>query len=311
MLNESPAARFALFGVASLVGALGVVVTVNRWRFARRVANETRALLGAMRSASYSRDDQAQWIESLPAPVRRYRTLAVGDRAPVRVLRIRHGGTFCMSPTGKARRIEGAQVFTAEPPGFIWTGRIRILPGLWANARDESVEGRGGMRVLLDDTITLVDRNGGSDIDDGSALRLLAEMVWYPTALFDERHVSWSPIDSAHSKATLRVGHVEVSGVFEFGEDGLPSTFSADRVHEKGELLPWGGMYRDYRRTSGMLVPFEAEVFWQLATGRFTYAHWLVDSMEYDEVLSGRPVRQRADASVRCAESRPTIWRHV
>lgn len=291
MLKESPAAWLIGFGVVSLIGVLGVVVNVNRLRFARRVAKETRALITAKRATSSSGDDSAAPIGPLPPPVLRYRTLAIGERAPVQTLRIRHGGTFCMSTTGKARRIEGAQVFTADPPGFIWTGRIRILPGLWANARDKSVQGRGGMRVLLDDTVTLVDVEGGSDIDDGSALRLLAEMVWYPTALFDGCHVSWSPIDDNHARATLRVGSVEVSGVFEFGAEGLPSQFSADRVHEKGELLPWGGTYRDYRRTSGMLVPFEAEVFWQLASGRFTYAHWFVNSMEYDEV---RPVELMA-----------------
>ncbi len=285
MLKESPTAWLILFGAVVLGGALGVVVSVNRLRVARRVANEVRALLRAPRSASSPNDDLSAPNALLPPPVLRYRTLAAGDRTPVHTLRIRHGGTFCMSTTGKARRIEGAQVFTADPPGFVWTGRIRILPGLWANARDEFVEGRGGMRVLLDDTVTLVDVNGGSDIDEGSALRLLAEMVWYPTALFDERYVSWSPIDDDHAKATLRFGSVEVSGVFEFGEQGLPSQFSADRVHEKGERLPWGGIYRDYRRTAGMLVPFEAEVFWQLASGRFTYAHWFVNSMEYDEVL--------------------------
>ena len=32
-----------------------------------------------------------------------------------------------------------------------------------------------------------------------------------------------------------------------------------------------------------MLVPFEAEVAWQLDSGPFTYAHWLVDSLEYLE----------------------------
>lgn len=32
-----------------------------------------------------------------------------------------------------------------------------------------------------------------------------------------------------------------------------------------------------------MRVPFEAQVTWQLEPGAFTYAHWLIDSMDYDE----------------------------
>lgn len=45
------------------------------------------------------------------------------------------------------------------------------------------------------------------------------------------------------------------------------------------------GVYRDYRDIAGMRVPFEAEVTWQFETGPFTYAHWLIDCMEYDEAL--------------------------
>ena len=45
------------------------------------------------------------------------------------------------------------------------------------------------------------------------------------------------------------------------------------------------GVYRDWRGISGMQVPFEAEVAWQLEAGPFTYAHWLVDAMDYGEAL--------------------------
>lgn len=289
MFNESPIAWMVLSVTLGLLVALGVLVNINRWRFSRRVAAEMRALL-ASTDAEESRatDDSA-----LPSPVLRYRALAISRRPPVQTLRLRHGGTFCMSETSKPLPIQGTQLFTASPPGFVWTGRIRICPGIWAHARDQSVKGQGGMRVLLDDTYSLVDLNGGPDLDQGAALRLLAEMVWYPTALFDSRYVSWSAVDDDHARATLRMQGVEVSGVFEFGKNGLPSRFHAKRVRDKGKLLPWGGIYRDYRDAAGMLVPFEAEVFWELPTGTFTYAHWLVDAMDFDERSS--PVREHPE----------------
>lgn len=266
--------------VLLLVESVRRLVRANAVRFERRVGEEMRALA----AVSPSRLPRSA-LAALPRPVMRYRALAFGDRAPVRTLRIRHSGTFSMSLSGKPRPIRGDQFFTVDPPGFVWSGRVRIAPGAWVDARDMSIVGCGSMRVLLDDTITLVNLNGGAELDEGSALRLLAEMVWVPTALFDERHVTWSPVDDTHAKATLRVGSVVVSGVFEFGQEGLPSRFDAERFHDKGERLPWGGIYRDYRRKSGMLVPFEAEVFWELASGPFTYAHWFVDSMDYDDVL--------------------------
>jgi hypothetical protein len=255
---------------------------VNRLRFDRRVAQEMRVLVAVPPSALAP----LEAIE-LPAPVARYRDLAIGQHAPVRTLRLHHGGTFRMSPTAKVLPIRGTQLFTSDPPGFVWTGRVRMAPGIWFDARDMAIAGEGSMRVLLDDTVSLVDAHG-PQLDQGSALRLLAEMVWYPTSLFDARTVTWSAIDADHARATLRFGGRDVSGVFEFGVDGMPVRMSAERFTDKGDLRPWGGVYRDWRTISGMRVPFEAEVTWQLDAGPYTYAHWLVDSMEYDDVVDAR-----------------------
>ncbi len=261
----------------ALLGALVVVVHVNRLRSERRVAREMRDL-ASLPPSSVARPAPGE----LPPPVARYRALAVGDRAPVRTLRVRHGGTFRISATAKASPIRGEQLFTADPPGFVWTGRVRMAPGLWVDARDMLAAGKGSMRVALDDTVSLADAHG-PELDQGSALRILAEMPWYPTALFDARTVTWAAIDADHARATLRLGDLEVSGVFEFGRDGLPSRMDAERFMDKVGLRPWGGVYKDYRAVSGMRVPFEADVSWQLESGPFTYAHWLIDSMEYDE----------------------------
>jgi len=275
-------AWLVLFVILSIVGLSGIVVYVNQLRFERRVAREIRALVSAPPRA-------APWpgFADVPPPVERYRQLAVGNRAPVRTLRMRHGGTFRMSTTANAKAfpIRGTQTFTANPPGFLWVGHIRVAPGIWVDARDMTLLGKGSMRVQLDNTLPIADAHG-PQLDQGSALRLLAEMPWYPTSLFDTRSVTWSAIDGDHACATLHLGDLEVSAVFEFGPDGLPRQLTAKRFTDKGELRPWGGIYRDWRTVSGMRVPFEAEVFWQLDSGPFTYAHWRLDSLKYDEGLA-------------------------
>jgi hypothetical protein len=264
------------FVVLGLLAVLDVVINVNRLRFQRRWAAE----LAALRALPPS-DLARSTSPALPAPVQRYWQLAVGERAPVLSLQLRHGGSFRSTPTGKAFPIQGTQLFTADPPGFVWLGRIRLATGVWIHARDMLVAGKGSMRVLLDDTLTLADASG-AELDQGSLLRLLAEMPWYPTALFDARYVSWSPLDATHARATLRAGGLAVSGTFEFGPDGLPLSMSAERFMDGRGLTPWSGVYRDFRAVSGMLVPFEADVTWQLASGPYTYAHWLVASVDYD-----------------------------
>jgi uncharacterized protein DUF6544 len=269
------------FVLLTLVGASGTVINVNRSRLERRFAQEFAALVavpptGKARVAS----------GDLPPPVARYRRLAVGNRAPVGSLRLSHGGTFRMSPEGQPRPIRGTQVFTADPPGFCWLGTIRIAPGVWVHARDMLLRAEGSMLVLIDDTVTLADVRG-PELDQGAALRLLAEMAWYPTALFDARSVSWTSIDADHALATLHIGAIAVSGIFEFGPDGLPLSIVAQRYMENAGLRAWRGSYRDWRSVSGMRVPFEADVEWQLDSGPYTYAHWTVDSLEYDGDRSG------------------------
>lgn len=271
---------FGLVAAFVLVVVPVIVVLLNRRRFERRVSDEMRALVLVPHDAS-----PASRELELPAPVARYRAIAVGDRAPVRTLRLTHGGTFRMSPRDEARPIRGTQLFTSGPPGFVWTGRVRIGPGLWVDVRDMSVSGAGSMRVFVDDTIRIADARG-PELDQGAAVRLLAEMPWYPTALFDSRTVRWTAIDATRARATLRLGVEEVSGTFEFGPDGLPVRMTALRFSDRGALTPWSGVYRDWRTVSGMRVPFEAEVSWQLESGPFTYAHWRVDSMVYDEAQS-------------------------
>jgi hypothetical protein len=252
-----------------------VLVDVNRWRYERRIARDVGSLLGTSPITA-----RATVTSELPAVVERYRRIAVSECAPVRTLRLRHGGTFRMSPSSKPKPIRGEQWFTSDPPGFVWSARVRIAPGVWVRARDMIVDGKGGMRVLLEDIVTLADARG-PQFDQGDALRLLAEMVWYPTALFDPRTVTWSEIDARHARATLQLKQLSVSAIFEFGADGLPLAMTAERFNDKGELRPWGGAYRDWRVVGGMRVPFEAEVSWQTSPP-FVYAHWLVESMELD-----------------------------
>jgi len=265
---------FSSLGITVAAG-LGLVVHRNRRRFAARVARELRALLATPPSGRPPPAPQA-----LPAVVERYRRLAVGDRAPVRRVRLRHGGTFRMSPTSKPRPIRGVQWFASDPPGFVWWGSVRIAPGLWIDARDMLAAGAGSMRVLVDDTVSLADAHG-AQLDQGGALRLLAELVWYPTALFDPRWVTWTAVDASHARATLRLGELVVHATFELGPDGLPVSVTAERFNDQGECRPWGGVYRDWRTVDGMRVPFEVEVSWQLAAP-FTYAHWRIDSIAYD-----------------------------
>jgi hypothetical protein len=275
---------WTILGVAVLaVAALVALVAVQRARFGRAVAAEARRLWSASAVPAPARPP----IESLPAPVRRYLEVSgAARRVPVRAVRLRHGGTFRIEPRRPWAAIEGVQYFGAEPPGFVWWGRISLAPGLAVEARDRSIEGEGQMLIRAAGTITLGDVRG-PEMDEGALLRLLAELVWLPTALLDARHVRWAPVDDGSARATLRVGGREVEALFRFGPDGLPTGLEARRW--KGDaagrfrLVPRTGTYADYRTVDGLRLPFRCEVSWVEEGRPEPYARWVFERVELDE----------------------------
>ena len=269
--------------VIAVAGLAGLVASVNSVRFGWAVAREADGMWGIAEEAR--RIDRAR-LELLPAPVRRYLELALGERkrAP-RALRMRHAGSFRPKLDGPWLRIRGEEYFNADPPGFVWWGRVRVAPGVWIDARDRSVAGAGQMFVRAESTFTLANSRG-PELDESALHRLLGELVWLPTALLDERHVTWTAIDDRHAGATLRVAGIEVSGSFEFGDDGLPSKFSALRRADLGGgqsvLTPFTGECRDYRKVEGLLVPHELTAYWHISGKPVAYARFQVEEMEYD-----------------------------
>jgi len=270
-----------LGGVALVAGGLATAAAVQGVRFGRRVAADARELF-AQPSTELPRPlDPA----ALPAPVRRYLEQAGAlGRKPLRAVRLVHGGTFVTAAGKSPMAIHGEQYLTADPPGFVWWGRIRAAPGLRVEARDRSRLGEGNMWIVLASTFTLQDARG-PELDQGALLRLLGELIWCPTVFLDGRYVSWAPLDERRARATLRVGGREVTATFEFGEDGFPTRFLAERFRDvdgKGVLTPFAGSSSDYRDVGGLKVPFRLVATWLLESGPLEYAAWQVERVELD-----------------------------
>lgn len=272
----------ALWTVVTAVGVLGTVVSANSVRFARRVAQEARELAAVSGNPP---PVTPALLSDLPRPVQRYLAKAIqGNPRAVRLVRLRHAGTFRPSLSGSWLPVRGEQHFTADPPGFVWWGRVRIAPGLWIDARDRSVKGLGNMFVTAASTFTLANSTG-PELDQGALLRLLGEMAWFPTAFLDSRYVRWSAIDDHAAGATLRVNGRSVTGEFRFGADDLPTTFTADRYRDVGggrnELTPFVGTVSDFRPVDGLLVPHRVVGAWVVEGNAIEYVDFRVQELEF------------------------------
>jgi len=273
----------AFWITVTTIGIVGWVVSASSRRFARRVASEARAMWA---SGSSPRAIDRARLAALPAPARTYLARALAQRRQrVTSVRFRHGGRFRTKLAGPWLPIRGEQYEAVDPPGFVWWGRLRVAPGLWVDARDRCVAGVGGMLVSLESSYTLFDRSG-PELDQGSLLRLLSDLVLFPDALLDTRYVAWSELSETAARVALRLDAREVSGVFTFGADGLPQRFSAERYFDTGrgraELRPWSGDYADYREVDGLLVPHHFVGYWHVDGGRIPYVDFQLERPEYD-----------------------------
>lgn len=281
--SRSRRAAVSAIWIAAALAAVAGSVWANRIFFARRVASEATRMWAA---AAPPRPVDRGRLARLPPPVRAYLERALGGRErTVARARLRHAGTFRPKLDGPWRRIEGVQYFATDPPGFVWWGRLRLSPVLWIDARDRSLGGAGSMLVQAASTVTLADSHG-PEVDQGALLRLLAELLWLPTALLDGRHVTWTALDDRRAMATLAVGGRKASGVFEFGQDGLPAAFRAERYRDLGRgrsaLTPFTGVSEDYRTVDGLLVPHRMTALWEVDGRPIPYAQFLVERLEYD-----------------------------
>jgi len=269
--------------IVTAIGGAGTIASLNSVRFAHRVAREAEQMPASPTGSAPIASSQ---LSALPLPVQRYLVKAIGERRQaIRRVRLRHGGFFRPSLNGSWLPIRGEQYFTADPPGFVWWGRVRMAPGVWIDARDRSVNGAGNMLVTIESTVTLADSRG-AELDQGALMRLLGELVWFPTAFLDGRYVAWSGIDDTRARATLHVNGRSVSSDFEFGPDGLPAVFFADRYRDvgggKSVLTPYLGRTSDFRPVDGVLVPHRVVAAWIVEGRPVEYANFEVRQLEFD-----------------------------
>ena len=96
----------------------------------------------------------------------------------------------------------------------------------------------------------------GKEIDQGTMLRYLAEIAWFPTAVIND-YITWEELDDHNAKATIDYGDVTASGVFTINDRGEVIRFEAERYGEfDGEfrLEPWSIIPKDYKAFEGEVL---------------------------------------------------------
>jgi hypothetical protein len=271
--------------LAAIAGGL-LVFGQARWS---RLTAELMARLEAAREAPRpTRYDAARELAGLPTPVQRFFRSVLRDGAPmVAAVTVTHEGTFNMGERAEQwKPFTSTQRVVTRRPGFVWDGRVQMLPGLAVHVHDAYVAGEGILHPAIAGLFTLMDLRGTPDVAVGELMRYFAEAAWYPTALLPSQGVRWQAVDDSSATATLTDGPITLTLLFRFAADG---TIAAVRAEARGRTVqgqvvptPWEGVWSNHGERGGMHVPLTGEVAWLTPEGRKPYWRGTITAVAYE-----------------------------
>lgn len=261
--------------VAVLVGAASV-------RFHRQVDEEVRTLFSPAPAAAAV--VQPADLAPLPPPVRRWLTVSgVVGKERVHSVRLKQRGLMRTSPTQGFMPARAEQYFRVDQPGFVWRVRVTLLGFIPVLGRDKYAQGKGNMLIKAGALVSVVDATGDK-IDQGTLLRYLGEMVWFPSAVLSP-YLTWEPLSADSARATMSYRGVTASAVFSFDRQGRFASLSAERYLGAGAdaaLHQWFIPATEWKVFHGVEVPSKGDVIWKLNDGDYDYYRWEITDIEYN-----------------------------
>lgn len=191
-------------------------------------------------------------------------------------------GRLRLAPDKDWLNFNANQYITLDPPSFLWAARVGDGEIMQFSGVDQYLNGKGNMNIALYGLIDVVDASG-NQIDEGTAIRYLGEIVWYPW-MARSRFIQWEAVDDQTMLATFSYKDIEVEGTFTFNKKGVPVLYKAMRYNEERKKeVPWrveidAHSYSDFE---GVKIPTSASVIWEYDEGDFK---WLVvEIREYSD----------------------------
>jgi hypothetical protein len=267
----------------NLIMLPAILVAWGGWNFDRMAGAETQALLAG--AIPEKREVVAPaMLEPLPGAVRLWlEKSGVVGKEKIYTVRLQQKGLLRRTPEENWMKTKATQFFTTEKPGFTWNADVRMSPILSFSGLDKYRDGEGNMLIKALSLLPVVDASG-PELDQGTLLRYLGEICWFPSAALCP-YISWEAVDDHSARATMNYEGVSASGVFTFDESGRMLSFSAQRylgAGEEAKLENWHIPAREWKEFDGVRVPSKGDVIWQLEDGDFNYYQWEVEDVKYN-----------------------------
>jgi len=269
--------------IANLVVLLVALPAYGDWSMARQGARVADGLLAALPSEKGQVVTEVM-LGDLPEPVRRWlRRAGIVGRPQARVVRLQQSGLMRTKPEQDWMPTQAKQLFTVDQPAFVWEAHVRMMPLVYFKGIDQYRDGKGRMLIKLLSLIPVVDATGPK-IDQGTMLRFLGELIWFPSAALSP-YLTWEGLDAHRARATMSYQGLTASGIFEFNAGGDFVSFRCDRYYggeESSKLEKWYIPATAWDAPGGVRIPTAGEVIWELEGGDFKYYQWEIEEVTYN-----------------------------
>ncbi len=228
-------------------------------------------------------------LDKVPYPVQRWlKSSGCLGKPAANIVKLQQTGQLKTSPDGQWIAYKASQYTGINQPSFAWYAEMQQSPLLILKGLDQYYNGKGQMTISLSALYRVVNASG-PNIDQGSLVRYLAEICWYPSASLNE-YISWTAVDSLHAIGKIQIGKQQAEGLFTFTQDGRMTGFEAMRYMDRNPLPAtlekWVIRIESdsYKNFDGIRIPARSSVSWQLKEGEFLWLKMEITSLSYKDM---------------------------
>ncbi len=258
------------------IGVITIAFLAGKINLSIKFNKQVKELFAQSKNISNKKFTYEQ-LAALPAPVQQYFKHVLKEGQPyISYVRLKHDGQFKTDLKKDWGNITGEQYFTTGKPGFIWKGTTSMFV-----ARDMYLSDEGRLIATILSTVNVVDIYGKQQYNESELLRWLSESVWFPTNLLPSENLQWTAIDAMSARLTFNYNGLSLFYIINFNKKGEIVQMETKRFMDEKRLETWIIKPNNYEERHGVIIPLEAEVFWRLKGGDFSYAKFRVKTIEY------------------------------
>jgi len=272
--------RLAAFAITTVVLVATLGIGVSYWLFMRSISSDIEKLTDGSRATGVAVTEAM--LADLPAPAQRYfRYAGVLGQAVPRLVKITQKGRIRGSATDNWMNFEADEMYSTNPPAFVWRASFPAMLAPVALGRDEYLEGHGSILMKMLALVPLADEHG-EELAAAGLMRYLNETMWFPAALLGP-NVQIAAIDDDSFRATLSDRGLSAEAVFVVDGEGRLVNFRASRYDTSMRVMgTWETPVTGYRSIDGRNLPSRGSAVWKRDAGDLTYIELEVTGITYE-----------------------------